>query len=239
MAVRRKREAVAKRILDVVWGGTALLLTLGFYPAVAILQRMTGDRGPLIYRARRFGVAGALIDVPKFRTMRPTANGSMLTRRGDPRITRLGRILRMTKLDEIPQLVAVVRGDMSLVGPRPEDPAFVDWSDPLHRRVFTARPGITGPAQIQFRDEEWLLDGPDSEAVYRSVILPAKLRLDADYLDRPSLRRDVALLARTGFAVIRRSSPLSDSVLSGTGNDDGQQVRAEERDHPQETGETD
>ncbi len=117
-------------------------------------------------------------------------------------MTPLGRILRRFRIDELPQLVNVLRGEMSLVGPRPEDPSLVDWSDPAHRRVFSARPGITGLAQLEFHDEADRLVGPSIEERYRTVILPAKLRLDVDYLDHRSTPLDLRILARTVRTVL-------------------------------------
>jgi lipopolysaccharide/colanic/teichoic acid biosynthesis glycosyltransferase len=130
------------------------------------------------------------------------ADGSKLTLAGDPRVTRLGRVLRRYRIDELPQLVNVVRGDMSLVGPRPEDPRFVDLTDPLHQRVFRARPGITGLAQLAFHDEAEHLNGPGAEQRYLDEILPAKLRLDADYLDRRTALLDIQILLRTIRALV-------------------------------------
>ena len=132
------------------------------------------------------------------------SSGSGLTTPDDPRVTRVGRVLRHYRVDELPQLVNVVRGDMSLVGPRPEDPRFVDLADPLHRRVFSAKPGITGPAQLQFRNEAGLLIGPDFERHYREEILPAKLQLDADYLEHRSAWLDLRILVRTLGAIAKR-----------------------------------
>jgi lipopolysaccharide/colanic/teichoic acid biosynthesis glycosyltransferase len=145
-----------------------------------------------------------------------------VTAAGDPRVTRLGRTLRRTKLDELPQLWNVVRGEMALVGPRPEDPRYVDPGDPIHRLVFAAQPGITGPTALAFRDEERLLaaaafevartDGRDTatdadlDRAYRDIILPAKLAMDADYLRTRSWRGDLALLGRTIGQVLGRSS---------------------------------
>lgn len=162
-----------------------------------LAMRLSGDRGPFLYRASRVGQGGALFTVLKVRTMSAGSVGAGITGPGDPRITRVGRFLRRYRLDELPQLVNVLRGEMSLVGPRPEDPAYVDWSNPVHRRVFTAKPGITGLAQLEFHDESSRLVGPDIEDRYRTEILPAKLRLDLDYLDRRSLRLDLAIMART------------------------------------------
>jgi len=147
-----------------------------------------------------------MITVLKVRTMVVSTDGPRLTGPDDPRVTRVGRILRRYRIDELPQLINVVRGEMSLVGPRPEDPAFVDMSDPLHRRVFTAKPGITGLAQLQFHDEAELLLGADPERRYRDEILPAKLLLDAEYLDRRTTLLDLQILLRTVGAVLGRGS---------------------------------
>ncbi len=119
-------------------------------------------------------------------------------------ITPVGRVLRRYKIDELPQFLDVVSGDMSVVGPRPEDPRYVDWTDPLHRFVFAARPGITGPSQIAFRHEERLLAVEDPEHEYRTVVLPEKLRLDADYLRRRTIASDLAMVVATIRAILDR-----------------------------------
>jgi lipopolysaccharide/colanic/teichoic acid biosynthesis glycosyltransferase len=145
------------------------------------------------------------------------ASGIGITAAADPRVTHLGRVLRRSRLDELPQLWNVVRGEMALVGPRPEDPRFVDWDDPLHALVFRALPGITGPTALAFRDEELMLaeaavararangrteaDLKDIEQAYREGILPRKLAMDADYLQDRSIRSDLAVIARTLMAI--------------------------------------
>ena len=172
------------------------------------------SRGPAFHRATRVRPGGTFT-LFKLRTMRVGAVGSGpgITATGDPRVTRLGRRLRRTKLDELPQLWNVVRGDMALVGPRPEDPRYVDLADPLHATVFGALPGITGPTAIEYRDEETVLadaaraiangDGRDRpsdadlDRAYRQVILPAKLRIDAGYLSSRSFRGDLRVLLAT------------------------------------------
>ena len=191
-----------KRMMDVVLGTIGLVMAAPILAWAAVAMRMSGDRGPFLYRARRVGQGGKLFTILKVRTMATDRSGSKLTLAGDPRVTKVGRTLRRYRLDELPQLVNVVRGDMSLVGPRPEDPAYVDLTDPLHRRVFTAKPGITGLAQLAYRDEATLLGGADAEQRYRDEILPAKLRLDAEYLDRRSTLLDLQILARTVAAVL-------------------------------------
>jgi lipopolysaccharide/colanic/teichoic acid biosynthesis glycosyltransferase len=187
----------SKRVLDLTVGSLGLALATPILVGVAMAMRLSGDRGPFLYRARRVGEGASIITVLKVRTMTEGAGGSNLTMSADPRVTRLGRVLRRYRIDELPQLVNVVRGEMSLVGPRPEDPLFVDLSDPLHGRVFSAKPGITGLAQLAFHDEAERLRGPDAERRYRDEILPAKLRLDATYLDRRTTLLDLKILLRT------------------------------------------
>lgn len=193
----------SKRILDLVMGAAALAIAGPVLVAIAMVMRLSGDHGPFLYRATRVGEGGATITVLKVRTMVEGRDGPGITGRRDVRVTPVGRILRRYRLDELPQLVNVVRGEMSLVGPRPEDPRYVDWSDPLHRRVFTARPGLTGLAQLQFHEEAKLLVGPDIEERYRREILPAKLRLDLEYLDHRSLLLDLKILTWTARAILR------------------------------------
>jgi lipopolysaccharide/colanic/teichoic acid biosynthesis glycosyltransferase len=129
--------------------------------------------------------------------------GPRITAAGDPRITRVGRLLRRSKLDEFPQLWNVVRGDMRLVGPRPEDPRFVALYRPDQRQVLSVAPGITGPSQLTFLDEEDLLGSSDPEATYVREILPRKLAIDLSYAEHHTIRLDVQILAQTGLAVLR------------------------------------
>jgi lipopolysaccharide/colanic/teichoic acid biosynthesis glycosyltransferase len=193
---------------------TVLLVLCGpLVIGLAIAVRATSP-GAAFHRATRVRPGGSFT-LYKLRTMRSGAAtvGPGITAAGDPRVTRLGRILRRAKLDELPQLWNVVRGDMALVGPRPEDPRYVDLSDPLHVRVFGSLPGITGPTAIAYRDEERILAAAaaeiarshrrsaatpeDLDRAYREVILPAKLQMDADYLASRSVRGDVRALLAT------------------------------------------
>ena len=183
-------------------GSLALVLAVPILAGAAMAMRLSGDRGPFLYRARRMGEGGRPFTLLKVRTMAAGSDGWKVTVAGDPRVTRIGRALRRYKIDELPQLLNVVRGEMSLVGPRPEDPAYVDLSDPLHRRVFWAKPGITGLAQITYHDEASHLVGPDAERRYREEILPAKLLLDAQYLDRRTTLLDLQILLRTVWTVL-------------------------------------
>jgi lipopolysaccharide/colanic/teichoic acid biosynthesis glycosyltransferase len=193
----------SKRALDLTLGSVALIAAMPILVGVALAMRLSGDTGPFLFRARRVGKDARIITVFKVRTMTPGAEGTNVTVAGDRRVTRLGWILRRFRIDELPQLVNVIRGEMSLVGPRPEDPSFVDLSIPIHRRVFTAKPGITGLAQLDFRDEALRLTGADAERRYREQILPEKLLKDAEYLDRQSLRLDLEIMARTVAVIFR------------------------------------
>lgn len=199
------RPRAADRRLDLLLGLAGLLVAVPFMVVAAIAMRLSGDRGPLLYRARRIGEDGREIVVFKLRTMRVASSGLAITHSGDDRITPVGRRLRRFKIDELPQFLNVVRGEMSVVGPRPEDPGYVDWDDPLHRFVFRARPGITGPSQIAFRHEERLLEVPDPDQHYRTEVLPMKLAMDADYLRRRTVRTDLAMVWATVRAIFRRA----------------------------------
>jgi lipopolysaccharide/colanic/teichoic acid biosynthesis glycosyltransferase len=129
--------------------------------------------------------------------------GPRITAHGDPRITPFGRWLRRFKLDEFPQLLNVLIGQMTLVGPRPEDPAFLVHYSPEQRQVLEVRPGITSPASLEYRHEEGLLTGPDWETVYLDKILPGKLRLELEYIPVQTFRSDLAVIWRTFLALFR------------------------------------
>ncbi len=186
-----------------------LLLGALTLPLVAVLALAVklDSRGPALYRAERVGDAGGAFTCLKLRSMtwRPAAAGPGLTTAGDAPITRVGRLLRRYRLDELPQLWNVARGEMRLVGPRPEDPRYVEFAEPLHRLVFTARPGITGLTQLVSLDEDEQLAGAtDPETHYREAVLPAKLRVDAAYLRHRSPRLDLWILAQTPRALLGR-----------------------------------
>jgi len=156
------------------------------------------DGLPVLFRQKRVGRGGRLFSILKLRTMRLRTTGASVTRSGDHRITRSGAILRRYKLDELPQLWNVCRGDMSLIGPRPEVPEFVDLSDPTWQAVLSARPGITDIATLIFRDEENLLSGAaDPVRYYRETILPRKLAINLRYLRARSLTEDFRILLYT------------------------------------------
>jgi lipopolysaccharide/colanic/teichoic acid biosynthesis glycosyltransferase len=193
----------AKRALDLLAGSIALVFSLPILLAAALAIRISGDVGPILYRASRIGEGGRPFAIVKLRTMADNAGGAGVTSSRDPRVTKVGRVLRRLKIDELPQLWNVLRGEMSLVGPRPEDKRYVNWTDPVHQKVFTAKPGITGLAQLEYPLEEDLLVGTDPERIYREQILPSKLKLDSYYLDHQSLLLDLRILARTASTTIR------------------------------------
>lgn len=192
------------RPLEAAIAAIALLILAPLLAAVALLVRF-GSAGPALYRQVRVGRDGQLFTLLKFRTMTVGADraGQLTVGADDPRTTRVGQVLRRHKLDELPQLWNVLRGEMSLVGPRPEVPEYVDTSRPLHAAVLRHRPGLTDPASITFRSEsELLARAADPERYYLDVLLPAKLELSAGYLDRRSTAGDLRILARTAGALI-------------------------------------
>jgi len=192
-----------KRAIDLTISGIVLLITLPFLAAAA-LAVLFSSPGPILFRQRRVGRNGDVFNILKFRTMRvaqDTTNAITIGR--DPRITRVGHFLRQSKIDELPQLVNVLRGDMSLVGPRPEVPHYVElYPDDLRHKILSVRPGITDRASIKYRNEaELLVRQPDPDGYYRSVILPDKLRLAAKYAERVSIREDIRVIVDTLKAV--------------------------------------
>ena len=192
-----------RRLLDAVAAAAGLLLLSPLFALLALAVKLSSP-GPVFHRGERVGLGGRRFRLYKFRSMRADEAGPAITRAGDPRITAVGRILRKTKLDELPQLINVLTGDMSLVGPRPEAPQYVELYDAEQQRILSARPGITSPASLLYRSEEEHLAGDDWERAYTERIMPEKLRIDLDYLGRRTLRSDLAVIARTLAAVFRR-----------------------------------
>jgi lipopolysaccharide/colanic/teichoic acid biosynthesis glycosyltransferase len=191
---------MTQRAFDVAASAVGLILLSPLLLLIAAAVRLT-SRGPILYRAARIGQHARPFKLYKFRTMVANADrlGPGLTLAGDARITKVGRALRRTKLDELPQLWNVLKGDMSLVGPRPEDPRYVAHYTPAQRAILNVRPGITGPASLAYRDENALLAGPAWEDEYVGRIMPAKIVLELDYLAKRTLWRDIAIILRTIF----------------------------------------
>lgn len=195
---------LVKRAFDVLAAALGLLLLSPVLLAAAVWVKLDSP-GPVLFRQTRVGRFGVPFTIHKFRTMR-VEPGAAITVGADPRITRSGQVLRQSKLDELPQLWDVLRGAMSLVGPRPELPRYVDlYPADLRAQVLAVRPGITDPASLAFsREAELLAAAADPEREYREVILPAKLRLSADYAARASLATDLRLILATLARVVER-----------------------------------
>lgn len=190
-----------KRAFDVLASGIGLIILSPLFIFITIAVRLN-SKGPVFYRARRVGQHGKEFRLYKFRSMVADADqkGPGITCAQDSRITSVGRVLRRTKLDELPQLINVLRGDMSLVGPRPEDPCYVELYTPEQRAILRYRPGITSMASFTYRNEEQLLSGPSWEQRYINDVMPAKLMLDLDYAQRANLFTDIWLILRTIFS---------------------------------------
>ena len=195
-----------KRLVDFLIAAGGLLVLLPFLLLVALLIKLDST-GPVFFRQERVGLKGRTFRIFKFRSMVNGAYkmGSRLTTKRDPRVTRVGQILRWFKIDELPQLINVLVGEMSLIGPRPEDPHFVRFYTAEQRAVLSVRPGMVGPSQILGRDElESYPEGlKDTEAYYAEHILPEKLERDLDYVRRATFWGDMALLARGIWATVR------------------------------------
>ena len=197
---------MAKRCFDVLLSALGLL-ALSPLLLLAALWIKLDSPGPVFFRQQRVGRGGVPFRIHKLRTMAhtPAPAGPQITVGADHRITRAGRVLRHYKLDELVQLIDVLKGDMSLVGPRPEVPRYVAlYPEALRAKVLSVRPGITDPASIAYRNESGVLAAAaDPEAEYVNVVLPAKLRLAAQYVDQASLATDLRLIARTLRIVFR------------------------------------
>lgn len=193
-----------KRLFDLTASLIGLLLLSPLFVVIAMMICLN-SRGPIFYCSQRVGRGGKTFTLYKFRTMVVDADreGPHITRAGDPRVTEVGRILRRTKLDELPQLLNVIQGTMSLVGPRPEDPRYVALYTPEQRKVLKAYPGITSLASIQYRHEEGLLSANDWEAQYIHELMPKKLQLDLEYVQNNSLLTDLKILFKTLVVIVR------------------------------------
>ncbi len=199
---------MAKRTFDVLLSSFGLLLLSPLLLLIALWVKLDSP-GPVMFRQERVGRFGQPFHIHKFRTMRHEPmgpSGLQITVGADQRITASGRFLRASKLDELPQLLDVCLGDMSLVGPRPEVPRYVaQYPAALREKVLSVRPGITDIASIEYRDESSVLArAADPEHAYVHEVLPRKLALSAQYVDTASLWLDVRLIARTLWAIVAR-----------------------------------
>jgi lipopolysaccharide/colanic/teichoic acid biosynthesis glycosyltransferase len=196
-------QGAVKRSVDVM---VSLLVLTAALPLVAVVSLLVvlDSRGPVFYRAERVGRSGRPLRMLKFRKMHHNASGAPLTMSGDARFTRVGRLLARTKIDELPQLWHVLRGEMSLIGPRPEDPGFVAERPDEYDEILRVRPGITGLSQIAFAEESEILCKVDPLSHYRARIFPQKIQLDRMYADSPSIVMDLRILFWTCAAVLLR-----------------------------------
>jgi len=203
LAVAAVLDRGAKRAFDC---SIALLLVVFSAPVIALvaLAIKLEDRGPVFYRCRRLGECGTDLRMLKFRKMRLDADGPPLTAAEDERFTRIGRLLATSKLDELPQLWNVVRGEMSLVGPRPEDPAFVAMRPHEFAAIAAVKPGVTGLCQLAFAKEGRILDADDRVRDYAERLLPQKVAIDLLYARRRTFLYDVKILVWTFTAVLLR-----------------------------------
>lgn len=195
-----------KRVLDVLTAGMVLIATtpLSLYAAYRVKSE---DGGPVLYAAPRVGLDGVPFRMYKFRTMvvNATSIGGPSTANDDPRLTKAGSSLRKWKLDELPQLLNVLRGEMSLVGPRPQVQSDVDRYTPDERRLLSVKPGITDWASNKFSDEGGILAGhPDSDEAYDRLIRPEKIRLGLRYVEQQSLVTDMRILYATAATILSR-----------------------------------
>ncbi|MBN2103826.1 sugar transferase [bacterium] len=179
---------------------SGLIVLLPVYGIIALCV-VIETKGPVLYRAIRIGYGESRFEMLKFRTMDHHAdkNGPPITTRNDPRITRVGRWLRKNKLDELPQLINIIRGEMKFVGPRPEDPGIIEKYSEKEKRIFQFKPGITSPASLRYRDEENQISQESWEQVYLKEILPKKIEMDLKYMKNATVWSDFKIMFQTVF----------------------------------------
>lgn len=211
---RDAQRRALKRAFDVVVAAVVLLILLPLLLVIALLIVIESP-GTVLYRHTRAGFRGRPLRMLKFRKMHPDAQGTYLTLSGDERLTRIGAWLTKTKLDELPQLWHVLRGEMSLVGPRPESPVCVMRYVEEYDVILSVRPGLTGYTQLAFCREGSILDVNDPERHYLTGLLPQKVALDRFYAEHLSLRRDVLILAATIVTLVFRQ-PVAVHRATGT-----------------------
>lgn len=198
------KRAWGKRTFDLVFAMIAFLLLFPLFLFGSLLAKLQ-SKGPVFYKAKRVGKDEVLFEMYKFRTMVVNADtlGGSLTTYRDTRITPIGRFLRWTKLDELPNLINVIKGEMSLIGPRPEAPDYVKYYTEIQKQVLQVKPGMTGPSQLANRDEEEKLKGQqDAERYYITELMPKKLALDLHYIATQSIASDIGWLLKTLWVVV-------------------------------------
>ncbi len=194
-----------KRIFDITVALIGLTILAPIFVVIAVLIKLDSS-GPIFFKGERVGQYGKIFHIFKFRSMVPDAPqmGPAVTCQDDTRITRVGRFVRKTKLDELPSLVNVLRGEMSLTGPRPESPSWVKRYTPQQRAVLTAKPGITGLAQIKYRNEEALLNGANLKIEYPKI-MNDKLGIDLGYVENHSFILDMRILLETFVVLFKQA----------------------------------
>ncbi|MGA4668884.1 sugar transferase [Propionibacteriaceae bacterium Y1923] len=199
------RRFTAKRVFDLAASGAGLVVASPLLLGSAVAIKVDDPSGPVFFRQERVGLGGRTFRIHKFRSMTVANSGALVTSANDARITRVGAFLRKSKLDELPQLIDVFVGDMSLVGPRPEVPKYVAmWGEEAAEEILSVRPGITDPASIVYRNEQdELAAAEDPEQHYVEVILPRKVALYRDYVRTNSLLGDLRLILQTLLTVVR------------------------------------
>ncbi|MDN5332052.1 MAG: hypothetical protein PWP45_1277 [Tepidanaerobacteraceae bacterium] len=210
----------SKRLFDIFWSFIGLILLLPLFVIVAVLIKIE-DGGPVFFRQERIGFKGKKFKIWKFRTMVVDAEkkGKQITVSNDPRITKIGRLLRKYKIDELPQLINVLKGDMSLVGPRPEVERYVRLYNDEQKQVLNFVPGITDPASLAFRNENELLSlEKDPEKFYIEEIMPIKIKMNLDYLKKANLWTDFVVIIKTIFV------PIVDKLCLGGSKNNNQKM---------------
>jgi len=194
---------MTKRLFDLFSSSVGLILLSPIFLCVSVLICLD-SKGPIFFRQKRMGKKKIPFNIYKFRTMVDGAAllGPLITTDGNKRVTRVGKILRKTKIDEIPQLINVLKGEMSLVGPRPEVEKYVLLYKEDYQEILTVRPGVTDIASILFRDEETILQHQDHpEEYYQYVLLPKKIQLAKEYITKSSILYDLKLILLTFFRI--------------------------------------
>jgi lipopolysaccharide/colanic/teichoic acid biosynthesis glycosyltransferase len=188
-----------KRFFDILTSLIAFILLSPLFLIITVIIKLTSP-GPVFYKGKRVGKGGEIFLMHKFRSMIANADkiGSDLTKYGDNRITGIGKFLRKTKIDELPNLIDVLKGDMSIVGPRPESPSYTQYYDERQKKALNVRPGVTGLAQLQNRREELKLkDQADPDAYYIHELMPKKLEIDLYYVENRNFMLDLKIILKT------------------------------------------
>ena len=206
LLVAQRGTLCIKRIFDTTVSALSLPVLSVFFLIIALIIKID-SKGPVFYRQTRVGRHGKFFRIFKFRTMSADADrtGQLITVGADSRITRSGRVLRKTKIDELPQIINVIKGDMSFVGPRPEVPKYVELYSESQRQVLLVRPGITDTASIMYKNESDILAlSDDPEKTYIEEIMPFKLNINLEYISKISVANDIRIVFLTLLRVLKK-----------------------------------